>query len=106
VINMPLVRTPMIEPTRAYAQLPAKSAEEAATLIADAIVHRPPRVATRLGMFARVLELFAPKIADAINNVSFRMFPDSQAARGLDAAEEAPTEEAVAFARLLHGLHW
>ena len=82
------------------------STEEAATLIADAIVHRPPRVATRLGMFARVLELFAPKIADAINNVSFRMFPDSQAARGLDAAEEAPTEEAVAFARLLHGLHW
>jgi NAD(P)-dependent dehydrogenase (short-subunit alcohol dehydrogenase family) len=106
VINMPLVRTPMIAPTRAYAQLPAKSPEEAASLIADAIVHRPPRVATRLGMFARVLELFAPKLADAINNVSFHMFPDSQIARGVDAAEEPPTEQAVAFAKLLHGLHW
>jgi NAD(P)-dependent dehydrogenase (short-subunit alcohol dehydrogenase family) len=106
VINMPLVRTPMIAPTRAYAQLPAKSPEEAASLIADAIVHRPPRVATRLGMFARVLELFAPKLADAINNASFHMFPDSQIARGVDAAEEPPTEQAVAFAKLLHGLHW
>ena len=106
VINMPLVRTPMIAPTRAYAQLPAKSPEEAASLIADAIVHKPPRVATRLGMFARALELFAPKLADAINNVSFHMFPDSQAARGADAVEEPPTEQAVAFAKLLHGLHW
>jgi short-subunit dehydrogenase len=106
VINMPLVRTPMIAPTRAYAQLPAKSPQEAANLIADAIVHRPPRVATRLGVFARLLELFAPKLADAINNVAFHMFPDSQAARGGEAAEEPPTEEAVAFAKLLHGLHW
>jgi NAD(P)-dependent dehydrogenase (short-subunit alcohol dehydrogenase family) len=106
VINMPLVRTPMIAPTRAYAQLPAKSPEEAASLIADAIVHKPPRVATRLGMFARVLELFAPKLADTINNVSFHMFPDSQAARGVDAADEPPSEQAVAFAKLLHGLHW
>jgi short-subunit dehydrogenase len=106
VINMPLVRTPMIAPTQAYAKLPAMSPREAAGLIADAIVHKPPRVATRLGMFARGLELFAPKIADVINNVSFHMFPDSAAALGVAADGETPTEEAAAFAKLLHGLHW
>ncbi|HKQ12662.1 MAG TPA: SDR family oxidoreductase [Steroidobacteraceae bacterium] len=106
VINMPLVRTPMIAPTQAYAKLPAMSPNEAAGLIADAIVHKPPRVATRLGMFARGLELLAPKLADVINNVSFHMFPDSAAARGLTSDSEAPTEDAVAFAKLLHGLHW
>lgn len=106
VINMPLVRTPMIEPTRSYAQLPAKSPEEAASLIADAIVHKPPRVATRLGMFAQLLELFAPKLTDAVNGISFHMFADSAAARGAGTAEEPPTQEAVAFAKLLHGLHW
>jgi NAD(P)-dependent dehydrogenase (short-subunit alcohol dehydrogenase family) len=106
VINMPLVRTPMIAPTHAYAQLPAMSPDQAAELIADAVVHKSPRLATRLGMFARLLELFAPKLADVINNVSFRMFPDSAAARGVQTSEEPPTPEAVAFARLLHGLHW
>jgi NAD(P)-dependent dehydrogenase (short-subunit alcohol dehydrogenase family) len=106
VVNMPLVRTPMIAPTQAYAQLPAMSPSEAAGLIADAIVHKPPRIATRLGMFARGLELLAPKLADVINNVSFHMFPDSAAARGVAADGETPTEDAAAFARLLHGLHW
>ena len=106
VINMPLVRTPMIAPTQAYAQLPALSPSEAAGLIADAIVHKPPRVATRLGAFARGLELVAPKLADVINNVSFHMFPDSAAARGAAADGEKPTEDAVAFAQLLQGLHW
>jgi short-subunit dehydrogenase/thioester reductase-like protein len=106
VVNMPLVRTPMIAPTQAYAQLPALSPVEAASLIADAIVHKPPRIATRLGMFARGLELVAPKLADLINNVSFHMFPDSAAARGAAPGGETPTEDAVAFAKLLHGLHW
>jgi NAD(P)-dependent dehydrogenase (short-subunit alcohol dehydrogenase family) len=106
VINMPLVRTPMIAPTQAYARLPALAPSEAAGLIADAIVHKPPRVATRLGMFARGLELVAPKLADVINNVSFHMFPDSAAARGVGSDGEKPTEDAVAFAKLLQGLHW
>jgi NAD(P)-dependent dehydrogenase (short-subunit alcohol dehydrogenase family) len=106
VINMPLVRTPMIAPTHAYAQLPALSPDQAAELVADAIVHQAPRLATRLGMFARLLELFAPKLADVINNVAFHMFPDSSAARCVQAPDDPPTPEAVAFAKLLHGVHW
>jgi NAD(P)-dependent dehydrogenase (short-subunit alcohol dehydrogenase family) len=106
VINMPLVRTPMIAPTQAYAQLPALSADQASELVADAIVHKAPRLATRLGMFARLLELCAPKLADVINNVAFHMFPDSSAARCVQAPDDAPTPEAVAFAKLLHGVHW
>jgi NAD(P)-dependent dehydrogenase (short-subunit alcohol dehydrogenase family)/thioester reductase-like protein len=106
VINMPLVRTPMIAPTRAYELLPAMTPAEAAGLIADAIVHKPPRIATRLGLFARLLDLFAPKLADVINNASFHMFPDSSAARGVEGVEEPPTPEAVTFAKLLQGMHW
>jgi hypothetical protein len=79
---------------------------EAAGLIADAIVHKPPRVVSRLGLFARLMELFAPKLADVINNAAFHMFPDSAAARGENAVEALPTEDAVQFAKLLHGLHW
>ena len=106
VVSMPLVRTPMIAPTHAYTQLPALSPDQAAELVADAVVHKVPRLATRLGMFARLLELFAPKLADVINNVAFHMFPDSPAARGVQTPDDPPTPEAVAFARLLHGVHW
>jgi NAD(P)-dependent dehydrogenase (short-subunit alcohol dehydrogenase family) len=105
VINMPLVRTRMIAPTTAYTKLPALTPEQAAELVLDAIVHQSPRIATRLGMFARLLELFAPRIADSVNSAAFRMFPDSAAASG--ATQEAPpTEAAITFAKVMHGLHW
>ncbi|HEV7915272.1 MAG TPA: SDR family oxidoreductase, partial [Albitalea sp.] len=44
-INMPLVRTPMIAPTKMYENVPTLSPEEAAGLVVDAIVHRPVRIA-------------------------------------------------------------
>lgn len=105
VVNMPLVRTPMIAPTTAYSKLPALSPEQAAELVIDAIVHQSPRIASRLGTFARLLELFAPRVADTVNSAAFRMFPDSAAALGT-VTELPPTEEAVAFAKVMHGLHW
>ena len=53
-INMPLVRTPMIAPTKIYESVPTLSPEEAADLVVEAIVHRPVRIATRLGIFGAV----------------------------------------------------
>jgi hypothetical protein len=41
---MPLVRTPMIAPTKIYKYVPTLSPEEAADLIAYAIVKRPKRL--------------------------------------------------------------
>jgi NAD(P)-dependent dehydrogenase (short-subunit alcohol dehydrogenase family) len=105
VINMPLVRTPMIAPTAAYSKMPALSPAQAAELVVDAIVHQSPRIASRLGMFARLLELFAPRIADTINSAAFHMFPDSAAALGAT-SEAPPTDDAVAFAKVMQGMHW
>src|SRR5437667_546528 len=48
-INMPLVRTPMIAPTKIYNNVPTLAPEEAADMIANACVYKPVRVATRLG---------------------------------------------------------
>ena len=47
-IYMPLVRTPMIAPTKIYKYVPTLSPEQAADLIAYAIVKRPKRIATNL----------------------------------------------------------
>ena len=85
-INMPLVRTPMIAPTNIYNNVPTLSPEEAADMIAQACIYKPVRIATRLGITGQVLHAFLPRIAQIVMNTSFRMFPDSSAAKGEKAA--------------------
>ncbi len=108
-INMPLVRTPMIAPTRMYDMFPAITPEEAAQMIAKAMVRHPKKVATKLGNFGELLYAVAPKASDSILNTAYKLFPDSQAAKGKDGEErpeKAPSTEAVAFAHLMKGVHW
>jgi NAD(P)-dependent dehydrogenase (short-subunit alcohol dehydrogenase family) len=107
-IHMPLVRTPMIAPTRMYDVFPAISPEEAAEMIAGAMIAQPKKVATRLGTFGELLYAVAPKASDRILNQAYRLFPESQAAKGKseEAPDKAPSTEAVAFAHLMKGVHW
>jgi short-subunit dehydrogenase len=107
-IHMPLVRTPMIAPTRMYDVFPAITPEEAAEMIAEAMIHQPKKVATRLGTFGELLYAVAPKVSDRILNTAYGLFPESQAARGkgTEAPDKAPSTEAVAFAHLMKGVHW
>jgi len=107
-IHMPLVRTPMIAPTRMYDVFPAISPEEAAEMIAGAMIHRPKKVATRLGTFGELLYAVAPTVSDRILNQAYKLFPESQAAKGKteEAPDRPPSTEAVAFAHLMKGVHW
>ena len=50
--------------------------------------------------------MLAPRMTDVINASAFEMFPDSSAARGESGPDPAVSENAVAFAELLRGLHW
>ncbi|MBO0767940.1 MAG: SDR family NAD(P)-dependent oxidoreductase [Solirubrobacterales bacterium] len=63
-VLMPLVRTPMIAPTKHYERLPALSSEGAAELITDAIRTRPKRVSTALGLLADAGYAAAPRVQD------------------------------------------
>ena len=109
-IHMPLVRTPMIAPTKMYDAFPTISPDEAAEMITDAMVRRPKKVATRLGNFGEALYTLAPKASDALLNTGYKLFPESKAAKGEGPgegeADKAPSTEAVAFAYLLRGVHW
>jgi NAD(P)-dependent dehydrogenase (short-subunit alcohol dehydrogenase family) len=106
-INMPLVRTPMIAPTKLYQNVPTLSPEEAADLIVRAIVYKPVRIATRLGIFGAVLHALAPRIAQIVMNTTFRMFPDSDAAKGAREGEKLKaTPDQIAFANLMRGVHF
>jgi thioester reductase-like protein len=106
-INMPLVRTPMIAPTKMYESIPTLSPEEAAGLVVQAIVHKPVRIATRLGVFGAISHAVAPKLTQVLLNTAFNMFPDSAAAQGKQEGEPQPlTAEQMAFAQLTQGIHW
>ncbi|HEX4859109.1 MAG TPA: SDR family oxidoreductase [Usitatibacteraceae bacterium] len=108
-INMPLVKTPMIAPTKMYNNVPVLTPEQAADLVVEAIVYKPVRIATRLGIFGAILHAVSPRITQIILNSAFRMFPDSAAAQGKKgepAKEVEMTPEAVAFAQLTQGIHW
>ncbi len=106
-INMPLVRTPMIAPTKLYQNVPTLLPEEAADLIAEAIVYKPVRIATRVGIFGQVLHALMPRLAHTVLNTTFRMFPDSDAARGKDDKKgPAMSADQIAMQQLLRGVHF
>lgn len=106
-INMPLVRTPMIGPTKIYDSVPTLTPEDAAELISKAIVYRPKRIATRLGIFAQVLHALVPKAGEIIMNTGYKMFPDSDAAQGKESsAKPKVSTEQMAFAAIMRGIHW
>ena len=107
-INMPLVKTPMIAPTKIYDQVPTLTPEEAAALICDAIIHKQVRVATRLGISGQVLHALLPRVAQIIMNTTFRMFPDSSAAKEKKSSllPEMPSADQVAFQQFMRGIYF
>ena len=109
-INMPLVRTPMIAPTGLYNNVPTLSPEEAADMIAQACIFKPVRVATRLGITGQLLHALLPRVAQIAMNTSFRMFPDSGAAKGAKPGDKPARQqlspEAIALQQMMRGIHF
>ena len=105
-INMPLVRTPMIAPTKIYNNVPTLAPEEAADMIAQACVYKPVRIATRLGITGQLLHALVPRVAQIVMNTSFRMFPDSDAAKGEKGARPSLSPEAIALQQMMRGIHF
>ncbi len=105
-INMPLVRTPMIAPTQIYNNVPTLAPEEAADMIAQACIFKPVRIATRLGITGQVLHALVPRVAQIGMNASFRMFPDSSAAKGDKGGKPQLSAEAIAMQQMMRGIHF
>lgn len=102
-IYMPLVRTPMIAPTKIYKYVPTLSPEQAADLIAYAIVKRPKKIATHLGRLASITYAIAPDINNILMSIGFNLFPSSTASIG---EQEKLNLVQRAYARLFPGEHW
>ena len=101
-VYMPLVRTPMIAPTKMYDRFPTLTPDQAADMIADAIRRRPKRIATTLGTLAQVTYAVAPGAQDLVANRAYQLLPEGD---GKGKAEEL-TAEQRAFVRATRGVHW
>ncbi len=98
-VYMPLVRTPMIAPTKVYDRFPTLSPEEAADLICEAIRKRPKRVGTTLGTLGQLSYAVVPGAQDLVVNRAYKLFPE-----GEPSSEESAEQRA--FVRATPGVHW
>ena len=106
-INMPLVRTPMIEATTVYDHMPVLTPDEAVDMVVDAVINKPKRIATNMGIYLQVMTAVAPKLSEVMMNIVFRMFNDSAAAKGDAKPEKVEvSSEQVALASLMKGVHF
>jgi short-subunit dehydrogenase len=107
-IYMPLVRTPMIAPTKMYDRFPTLSPDEAADMITDAIRKRPKRMATAMGTIGQITYAIAPGAQDLVANQAYQLFPEGDRNRvdGANSEKEEPTAEQRAFVRATPGVHW
>jgi thioester reductase-like protein len=105
-IHMPLVRTPMIAPTKMYDAFPAISPEEAADMICEALRARPKEMGTWMGKFGEVAYTLSPSAVDRLLHLAYRVFPDSAASKGHADVEEHVSFEQIAMATLTRGVHW
>jgi short-subunit dehydrogenase len=100
-IYMPLVRTPMIAPTKIYDRVPTLSPEQAANMITDALRKRPKKVGTALGNLGQLTYAIAPGAQDLVVNRAYQLFPEE--GEPTDRRTEA---EQRAFAQATRGVHW
>jgi len=108
-VYMPLVRTPMIAPTKIYDRFPTLSPEEAAHLIAEAIRKRPKRIATTLGNIGQLSYAVVPGAQDIVVNRAYKLFPEGDGKPTDGEPKKSPDRESAeqrAFARATRGVHW
>jgi NAD(P)-dependent dehydrogenase (short-subunit alcohol dehydrogenase family) len=104
-IHMPLVRTPMIAPTKLYDKFPTISPAQAADLVVKAMVDRPHEINTLLGNAGAVAHTVAPKLAFRVLNLAYQVFPDSAAAKG-EGSPGTRESEQIMLAKVFKGVHW
>jgi short-subunit dehydrogenase len=117
-VHMPLVRTPMIAPTKIYDKFPTISPAQAADVVIKALVEKPHEINTALGTAGELAHTVAPRAAFRVLNLAYQVFPDSAAAKGQKPTSEAAADAAEApaaghreteqmlLAQVFRGVHW
>ena len=95
LMNYPLVRTPMIAPTRVYRYVPAMSPQKAVDWMCEAIIRRPKRMVTPFALFSLGMYYTLPKTAEFIVNTGYQAVPEQVARPRPATPEDAKAEDNV-----------
>jgi short-subunit dehydrogenase len=104
-VYMPLVRTPMIAPTKIYDRVPTLNPDQAAEMITEAIRKRPKRIATTLGSIGQLTYAIAPGAQDLLVNRAYQLFPENDTPPSSEHPQRRAAEQR-AFAQATRGVHW
>lgn len=77
-IKFPLVKTEMVAPTKEYKNADLVSAEDAAQMFIDAVIDKPRKQLTGVGLFLGAISLYAPELVTQIYNYLYQIWPDEQ----------------------------
>ncbi|MGF1724943.1 SDR family oxidoreductase [Photobacterium nomapromontoriensis] len=104
-INMPLVETRMIDDHYRGVEggIPLLSPEEAADLIIKAIIEKPKRITTKLGLLAAFVHGAYPKLGELLMATGFN--PNHGKESGDGEAKKKPTADAVALSSIMREIH-
>ncbi|MCT7658057.1 SDR family oxidoreductase [Mycobacterium deserti] len=121
-IHMPLVKTPMIAPSKRLNPIPPISAEQAAAMVVRGLVEKPARIDTPVGTLADFGTYVTPKLSRRVLHQLYLGYPDSAAARGVTPPPATPSRRprrparavpslrvprpVKRAARLVPGVHW
>ena len=72
-VHMPLVRTPMIAPTKEYSDMPTLSPEQAADIVLRALVTHETHLGTRLASLFSLAQIVAPAAVERLLGVGYRL---------------------------------
>lgn len=75
--NFPLVRTPMIAPTRSYRKLPVMSPEAAADWICELIITRARRKISATGLLTTGIANLLPRTSNLLLNLAYQLTAES-----------------------------
>lgn len=71
-VHLPLVRTPMIAPTKAYKKVKAISPQSAADMVCEAITTRSPQIRTMFGRLVHMQSSALPRVTAKAGELMFK----------------------------------
>lgn len=87
-IHMPLVKTPMIQPSNKLNVVRGLTPEHAAAMVVRGLIEKPTRIDHPMGTYADIGRYMTPKLTRRIMHQMYLAYPDSRAARGLEPVDD------------------
>ena len=73
-----MVKTEMLAPTKDYDNMPAATPQAAAQMFVDAVLKKPRKQFTSLGLIMGITNLFAPNVMTQLFNYAYKIWPDEK----------------------------